>query len=325
MASKQAATRHRFICFTIHEEPETFYDYWMVNDMPQGVSYLVYQLEKAPETGKIHVQGYAEAKYGKSWEAWKKAFNSKSMHIEGRRGSAAQAAEYCQKEDSRVMPPVERGEISKQGKRSDLDEAALLIKMGGQLQAVAEAYPTQFIRYHSGFKALKLTLNQPQRRKGMHTFFVSGRSGCGKTLWAQRTYPNAFMASDCKEGWLDGYDGQKEIIIDEFEGLFPRQLMLRMMDDTAMKCPVKGGFVVLACTVLIITTNKRWQDCFCGATGIDPAWQRRVTDPRICTIIEEDDHRLVEAIEAKLLEVSAEVADDIVPQSPAPVSDDEEH
>ena len=66
MASKQAATRHRFICFTIHEEPETFYDYWMVNDMPQGVSYLVYQLEKAPETGKIHVQGYAEAKYGKS-------------------------------------------------------------------------------------------------------------------------------------------------------------------------------------------------------------------------------------------------------------------
>lgn len=315
--AKQAATRHRFICFTVHENAERFYQHWMVDEMPQGVSYLVYQLEKCPETARIHVQGYAEAKYGKSYDAWKKAFNCKSMHLEGRKGSASQAAEYCQKEESRHMPPVERGEISKQGKRSDLDEAALLVKMGGNLSAVAEAYPTQFIRYHSGFKALKLTLTQPQLRKGMHTFFVSGASGCGKTLWAQQTYPNAFMASDTKEGWMDGYDGQKEIIIDEFEGLFPRQLMLRMMDATAMKVPIKGGFVALACTVLVITTNKRWQDCFCGITGTDPAWQRRVTDQRICTIIESDDERLKEAIERKLLEVSAEVADDIVPQSPA--------
>ena len=43
---------------------------------------------------------------------------------------------------------------------------------------------------------------------------------------------------------------------------------------------------------------------------------RRINDPRICTIIPEDDPRLEEAMEKLLLQESAKEADDIVPQTP---------
>lgn len=46
-------------------------------------------------------------------------------HLEVARGSPAENAEYCGKEDSRVMPPVEYGELKEtnQGKRTDVANA----------------------------------------------------------------------------------------------------------------------------------------------------------------------------------------------------------
>lgn len=328
MAKRAADSRYRFVCFTIFEKPRVWYEEFKDAELPSGLSYLVFQLELCPTTKKEHIQGYAEAKFGKTYEAWKKVFMCKSVHLEGRKATAAQASEYCTDKGCHadgtkkmlgvdiLLPHVMLGDISKQGKRSDLDEAALMIRMGSDLRVVAEAFPTQYIRYHSGFKALKLATNAPQRREGMHTFFVHGRPGCGKTVWANQTYPDAYQAGDHHLGWMDGYDGQRVIIMDEFEGLFPRQLMMRLMDTVPMQVPVKCGFVGLKCRILVITTNKRWQDCYCTNTGTDQAWVRRINDPRICTIIPEDDPRLEEAMEKLLLQESAKEADDIVPQTP---------
>lgn len=298
----------RNVCFTVFVNPELFYEFWLANDLPQGISYLVFQMEKCPESGRIHIQGYAETKNGKTLSGWKKALKNESLHVEGRKGSAEQAAAYCKKDESRERDPVEKGEISKQGARSDLAEAAQAIAAGASMLEIATLFPTQMIRYHGGLRAYKNALNAPKLRQRMHTFWISGPSGIGKTLWAKKMYPNAYWMMDHDKAWADGYDGQEAVVLDEFMGLVPRNLILNIMDDTKVQLPVKGGFASLQCRVLVITSNKRYQDCYRGTDAlVDAAWVRRIEDPRICTIIDENDPALAQAIADKVAEQDEEV------------------
>jgi hypothetical protein len=61
----------------------------------------VAQLEKAPETGQLHIQGYIEFKVRKRLLSLKRAFGSR-VHWEARRGPREAAVKYCNKEESRV-------------------------------------------------------------------------------------------------------------------------------------------------------------------------------------------------------------------------------
>lgn len=69
----------------------------------EHVSYAVWQLERGEDTGTLHIQGYVELKQRARFPQISQRIPMlKGAHFEKRRGSAQEASDYCEKEDTRV-------------------------------------------------------------------------------------------------------------------------------------------------------------------------------------------------------------------------------
>lgn len=105
--------------------------------------YVVWQLEKVAQE---HIQGYIELMAPVKLGGMKKWLPT--AHFECRRGTAEEAKKYCQKEDSRVSGPWERGEFTKdQGRRNDLDEFKAAVKRGLSRNELMEEYSEVAAKY----------------------------------------------------------------------------------------------------------------------------------------------------------------------------------
>lgn len=307
-------------CFTVFQSDTTvsdidaWYDEFAVCDLPRGITYLVYQKELCPESKREHIQGYAEASCQKTLSAWQKCLKIGNSHIKARFATAVDAAKYCTDKGVHrntglpkilgvdiLKPHVERGEMSEQGKRKDLETICEEIKAGASMQEVAMNHPAQFVRYHKGFQAYESICFDPPARPDYHCYFLYGRAGCGKSTWARRTFPDAYFAKDTPQAWMQRYKGQKAIIFDEFMGHTPVGEMNNLIDKTPLTFNVKGADAICKAETIVITTNKRWSDMYGDAVGgVNPGWKRRMEDPRITTHIHEDDPVLRQAIADEL-------------------------
>lgn len=75
-----------------------------VGTPPAGFTYLIWSLERG-ENGTKHIQGYCEFEAKKRKGAAQKALLPREptrVHVERRRGTAAEAAAYCAKEDTHL-------------------------------------------------------------------------------------------------------------------------------------------------------------------------------------------------------------------------------
>jgi len=69
---------------------------------PAHVSYAVWQLERG-ENGTLHIQAYVELKQRARYaQIVQRIPQFAGAHFEKRRGSAQEASDYCEKEDTRV-------------------------------------------------------------------------------------------------------------------------------------------------------------------------------------------------------------------------------
>lgn len=110
--SAQAEKPARDWCFTIFNQD------WKHDIFNDGrVKYAVVQLEKAPDTGKLHFQGYMQLPKPMRIPGAKRLLECDSAHLEPRKGTREQAADYCKKPESRVDGPWEYGLKSSQGVR----------------------------------------------------------------------------------------------------------------------------------------------------------------------------------------------------------------
>lgn len=102
-----------------------------VPDEDPRFRYCVYQAERCPDTGRVHLQGYIEFNKAIAFGAVKQLMGDPAIHLEARRGTRAEARAYCMKAESRYADPVEFGTwtgASDQGARTDLNEARLKIQ-----------------------------------------------------------------------------------------------------------------------------------------------------------------------------------------------------
>lgn len=221
--------------------------------------YCVYQLEKCPETGRLHIQGYIHFPANRTFVTIKKILPD-GAHIEKQRGTVDEAADYCCKEESRVAGPVEIGERPQQGKRNDLAEVAAVIREGARLEDVAEMFPEQTIRYGRGLERYQQLLLGRRERPIPRVHVRWGAPGVGKTRYVYDNHPAVDIYSviiNCasERCWWSGYAGHKVVLFDDWPGGWGYSDLLRWLDRYPVQVETKGGSTWLLAEDIYITSN----------------------------------------------------------------------
>lgn len=223
-----------------------------------NVRYLIVGREVAG-TGTPHLQGYVEFKGSVRLSHVKKLDPNGRIHCEQSLGNASQNIEYCSKEDS--DPFIFGGSAGgSQGKRSDLDKAADIIKSGGSLKDVADINAGLVIRYHRGFNALG-SLYSAKRTYPTNVVWRWGKTGTWKS---RHTHEEAArvcgdsveIVYDKKLKWFCGVTTHtKGVIFDDFDGTACLPVLLNLMDRYQCKVETKGGSTQFCARWIWITSQ----------------------------------------------------------------------
>lgn len=239
------------VMVTAWEKPS---DSFKVDLKKWEIDYIVGQEEMCPTTKKKHYQLYVKYSKGISMKYVKECFGNKA-HIEIAKGTDEECIKYCTKEESRTGNwTIEAGELKTKGQRSDLSRVKEIIKEGGNMRDICEEA--------SNYQALKggellLKYMETERDWMPEISWFYGETGTGKTKTAMEIF------SEKKERWIsgrnlkwwDGYDGHKDVIIDDFRADFCTfHELLRILDRTPFRIENKGGTRQLLAKRIIITS-----------------------------------------------------------------------
>ena len=274
-------TRGRAFAFTSHNVGN--YEVWAAQreDLVTNhhVKYMVYQHEQGGKRHNPHLQGYIEVKNACGMLNIKKILNDEQMHIEVRRGTAAQARDYCMKPHSRVRPPVEIGVFTTQGQRVDILAAHAAIQQGASVHDVRERFPSVFYKYANNVtKSIAMT---NMERLGAHidvtVNVLIGDPGTGKTSMVRNLHrqQNIYrLKPGTSTVWFDGYDGQPVLLIDEFTGWMPYEQLLDLLDEYVGQYQIKGGTIVSAWTHVYIVSNHQIKDWYPEQRDLSALYRR---------------------------------------------------
>lgn len=258
--------RVRAWCFTYNNYDEEVVEFFQ-NICPRDASYIVFGKEEG-ENKTPHLQGYIEFPNARRGSAMRKLVNGKA-HWEVRIGTAEEASDYCKKgnqpkEEWKLLKKkgpkygmgaiiFEKGNISEQGKRKDLEEVADLVMEGASLKEIGSTYPVQFIKYHKGIIALKSALYEHRTTKPV-VIWRYGETGLGKTRRAREAHASVYIKDGTQ--WWDGYEQQEAIIIDDFDGRWPIRDLLRLLDYGPYQGQYKGGYIAINSSTIYITCDR---------------------------------------------------------------------
>ena len=248
---------------------------------PEEMTFMLFQMEKCPSTGKLHLQGYLQMKK-KSRMNRVKSFLPRGTHLENMRGTVQEAIAYCSKEETRIAGPWNYGtRPTTQGQRSDLLQVCEEIKRGATKRKIAEEFPEMVIKYSRGIDNLRYAVSESPRWRTLQVWWVWGKTGTGKTRLAmdsvQKVEDIFIVHSDGT--WWDGYDNQDTILFDDFYGQIKCEKMLRYLDGHPLQLPIKGSFVYARYTKVWITSNVHYSDIYKNVPqDVKDAFERRITE-----------------------------------------------
>lgn len=264
-------SRHRDWCFTIFSSEATDCERLSCElkkkcKRNDAVVYCIVGIEVCPDTQRKHLQGYISLKNAKSLKALQKFTNAYKIkhHAEVRRGTAAQARNYCWKGPSKKRTPEphadaiwwEKGILPiGQGKRTDIMKTKESLINGANLRnIITETSSCQSITY-----AQKWLTYFEKPRCGKPTItWCHGPTETGKSRYAFHAFEGLdyFVANETNK-WWDGYDGHKYVIIDDMRSNFATyHQLLRLLDRYECKIEYKGGYRQFVATNIIITCSR---------------------------------------------------------------------
>lgn len=286
--------RRRQYVFTLHEQLDTFPGTdslcWKphgINWESQGVRYIVAGLEKAPTTGRLHWQGYIQLHSPKGINGVKTAMGTAQVHLEGARGTPAEAIAYSKKMDTAVLAEdgskvlFEWGDpvMAKQEKMSRDDAYRKVLEAGSKDEAMAlfmELAPKDYVVYNQQMRRVlddKFGKRLPKIRD-MSTFtyapipkerldkqsvVLRGMSGAGKTAFALAHFKKPLLIrhiDQLKDFNPNDYDG---LVFDDMSfNHWPPEANIHLFDlenDSHINCRYNTGFIP-AGFHRIFTTNK---------------------------------------------------------------------
>lgn len=149
---------------------------------------------------------------------------------------------------------VSIGEIgnSKQGTRTDIQEAVDCLVLHRDLNRVKREFPTVYVKYPRGLSSL---LTVEARTAKPKVVWIYGPTGVGKTRYVVKHFGDNLWISSGSLQWFDGYFGQETALLDDFRGSdCSLHFLLRVLDRYPLRVPVKGGFVQWAPCRIFITS-----------------------------------------------------------------------
>jgi len=274
-------------CFTINN-PASDEDKVQDWEKQRSAKYCVWQMEVGEE-GTPHVQGYLVVTDSKSLAFMKRNYNARA-HWEMRKATThREAIEYCQKEESRIAGPWEWGEKPQENgvkkssaPKEELQECKDHLKNGGNFEELYETHFHCMARNSRFLKEYNCTLKNKQRNWQTTVKVYWGDTGTGKTRRAlYEAGENAYWMKKPARNqgvFFDGYDGHENVVIDEFYGWIPWDVLLRMIDRYPMRVDSKGGMLNFCPKKIWITSNKNPFQWY-GNIVDDSPLRRRLADP----------------------------------------------
>lgn len=269
-----SAERWRRCRFTINNYTDRDKDLIQYHCDNGTITYCVYGHEIAPTTGTPHLQGYME---------FKQMARSKLGQILPRAAifkcdaSASANTEYAKKDGIDVF---EYGKPHKQGARSDLQGPISMIQAGATIRQVAMEHPQQFVKYHRGFEKLRRYYIKP-RTEPPEVTVIYGKTGLGKSRQAREILKDPYVWYPQNKQWFDGYDGQDEVLFEEFRGQLPFGMMLALLDRYTTTVEVKGALMDFVAKKIVITSPThpdRWYPTLADKEGRLDQLHRRITN-----------------------------------------------
>lgn len=190
------------------------------------------------------------------------------------------AAKYCKKEESRVAGPWEYGyrefayylydfprDVGHQGqgKRRDIDELWDKVKLGCRTYELYQENPARS-KFDKAIKSMRFVAEEwksDRQIPGVNVIVLYGDTACGKTYAAINIWgkDGDYFKLDCtgvKGGslWFDGYEGQRTLIIDDFDdNVCSVGFLKTLLDKYKLRIPVKGTHSWACWTTVVITSN----------------------------------------------------------------------
>lgn len=232
--------------------------------------YVVWQLERGTE-GTNHLQGYIELSKPARLAAMRTWLPG--AHFEARRGTREQARDYCRKEDSRVEGPFERGtwEAGGSGARNDLLEVKRKLDNNVPMQDIWDEHFQTTLRHYKGFQEYKKIKTGHRTWKTVVTCYW-GRTGTGKSRRCLELAPTAYWKT--RDEWWDGYEGQEDVILDDFYGWLPWDFLLRLLDRYPLDVNAKGGGRRMVAKRIFLTSNKPPEEWYPNIPDKSPLLRR---------------------------------------------------
>lgn len=284
---------HRAWCFTYYpNDPDVFVSPVNVSD----ATYLkraIWQWELCPSTKRIHLQGFVR------WErpcglvqcsTW---LGLRGAHLEPARGSDQDNYEYCSKLESRLKvteEPIVLGNWKTDKRKGKFDEYSNLLVEAGQ-KAVYDKDPGFCLQYARKIKEFdeqfvtRYIDGCHEKKRDVKVIFMSTPTGYGKTTSVYKAFGMGVyrvrLHKPGEEPWMDGYAGEKVILMDEVKRYdYTTTMMNEWCDGFPTRLRTKNNHCWANWELIIITSNYGFHECF-----DDPhkALARRITDHVIRT------------------------------------------
>lgn len=265
-------SRVRNWCFTVNnytDEDLTKIATLCENDL---FVYVTFGIEVG-DSGTPHLQGYLELKNSITLTSLKRHMGLSSCHLESRRGTQDQAIAYCHKDGHFFeygTKKVSAVSSSKKQKNSLLPLLDVLKTEGvGGLSNHPDCSFT-ILKHAKEYLVANEKGRDPINPVTVKWYY--GPTGTGKTRRAyhEATKSGTVYIKSSSGKWFDGYDGEANVIFDDFRDTwFEYSYLLKLLDRYPVRVECKGSSRQFVASTIYVTSPFHPKNLYKGLQDRD--------------------------------------------------------